>query len=222
MFHGACDKGCKSPLENDDTVNEQYPSMLLKRAVGEMAKLPGIGQRTALRLVLSLLRQKPEVALALADSLTRLATEVHYCRECHNISDNDICDICANPARDRSLLCVVENIRGVMSIESTGMYKGLYHVLGGVISPMDGIGPGQLEMDSLVERVGRGEVKEVIIALNPTMEGDTTAFYIQRRLSNTPVLLTTLARGVNVGDDIEYTDEVTLGRSLTARIELKK
>ena len=196
--------------------------MLLKRAVGEMAKLPGIGQRTALRLVLSLLRQKPEVALALADSLTRLATEVHYCRECHNISDNDICDICANPARDRSLLCVVENIRGVMSIESTGMYKGLYHVLGGVISPMDGIGPGQLEMDSLVERVGRGEVKEVIIALNPTMEGDTTAFYIQRRLSNIPVLLTTLARGVNVGDDIEYTDEVTLGRSLTARIELKK
>ena len=196
--------------------------MLLKRAVGEMSKLPGIGQRTALRLVLSLLRQKPEVALALADSLTRLATEVHYCRECHNISDNDICDICANPARDRSLLCVVENIRGVMSIESTGMYKGLYHVLGGVISPMDGIGPGQLEMDSLVERVGRGEVKEVIIALNPTMEGDTTAFYIPRRLSNTPVLLTTLARGVNVGDDIEYTDEVTLGRSLTARIELKK
>ncbi|MBR1445993.1 MAG: recombination protein RecR, partial [Alloprevotella sp.] len=174
MFHGACDKGCKSPLEKDDTVNEQYPSMLLKRAVGEMAKLPGIGQRTALRLVLSLLRQKPEVALALADSLTRLATEVHYCRECHNISDNDICDICANPARDRSLLCVVENIRGVMSIESTGMYKGLYHVLGGVISPIDGIGPGQLKMDSLVERVGRGEVKEVIIALNPTMEGDTT------------------------------------------------
>lgn len=203
-------------------MEQQYPSRLLERCVGEFAKLPGIGRRTALRLVLKLLKQKPEEAHALAESLTALVDEVKYCSVCHNISDTDVCDICANPRRDRSTICVVENVRSVLSIEQTGAFRGLYHVLGGIISPMDGIGPSQLEIDSLVERVQAGGVEEVIFALSPTMEGDTTNFYISRRLEPFPVKLTTLARGVAVGDELEYADEVTLGRSIQARVELRK
>ncbi len=202
-------------------MEQQYPSRLLERAVDEFAKLPGIGRRTALRLVLKLLKQKPEEAHALADSLKKLVDEVKYCKVCHNISDTDVCDICGNPLRDRTKICVVENVRSVLSVERTGAYRGLYHVLGGVISPMDGIGPSQLEIDSLVERVKSDGVQEVIFALSPTMEGDTTNFYISRRLEGLPVRLTTLARGVSVGDELEYTDEVTLGRSITERVELR-
>ena len=203
-------------------MEQQYPSRLLERAVDEFAKLPGIGRRTALRLVLKLLKQKPEEAHALADSLKKLVDEVKYCKVCHNISDTDVCDICGNPLRDRTKICVVENVRSVLSVERTGAYRGLYHVLGGVISPMDGIGPSQLEIDSLVERVNSDGVQEVIFALSPTMEGDTTNFYISRRLEGLPVRLTTLARGVSVGDELEYTDEITLGRSITERVELRR
>ncbi|MBR1712320.1 MAG: recombination protein RecR [Alloprevotella sp.] len=205
-------------------MNEQYPSRLLERAVGELSKLPGVGRRTALRLALHLLRQERAEAHALAESLHRLVDEVRFCKVCHNISDAETCDICANPLRDASTICVVENVRNVLSIENTGMYRGLYHVLGGVISPMDGVGPSQLEIDSLVERVAAGGVGEVILALNPTMEGDTTNFYISRKLAaaGAEVRLTTLARGISVGDELEYADEVTLGRSIVNRIELKQ
>ena len=201
-------------------IGQQYPSVLLERAVDEMSKLPGIGRRTALRLVLHLLRQKPEAVHMLSDSLVRLRDEVRHCRCCHNISDTDICDICANPQRDHTTICVVENVRSVLSVENTGQFRGVYHVLGGVISPMDGIGPADLEIASLVERVTSDEVREVIFALSPTMEGDTTNFYICRKLAGKDVRLTTLARGISVGDELEYADEVTLGRSLVNRIEL--
>ena len=196
---------------------EQFPSKLLEKAVAEMSRLPGIGRRTALRLVLHLLGQESGAVHELAGSLVRLRDEVKYCRVCHNISDTDTCDICANPLRDHSVVCVVENVRGVLSIENTGQFRGLYHVLGGVISPVDGVGPADLELDSLVERVKAGGIDELILALNPTMEGDTTNFYIQRRLEGTGVKLSVLARGVSVGDELEFTDEVTLGRSLADR-----
>lgn len=196
---------------------EQFPSKLLEKAVAEMSRLPGIGRRTALRLVLHLLGQESSAVHELAGSLVRLRDEVKYCRVCHNISDTDTCDICANPLRDHSVVCVVENVRGVLSIENTGQFRGLYHVLGGVISPIDGVGPADLELDSLVERVKAGGIDELILALNPTMEGDTTNFYIQRRLEGTGVKLSVLARGVSVGDELEFTDEVTLGRSLADR-----
>lgn len=196
---------------------EQYPSQLLERAVSEFAKLPGIGRRTALRLVLHLLGQESESVHALAESVVRLRDEVKYCSVCHNISDTDVCDICSDPHRDATTICVVENIRSVLSIENTGQFRGLYHVLGGVISPMDGVGPADLELESLVQRVKAGKVKEIILALNPTMEGDTTNFYIQRRLNGVEVRLSVLARGVSVGDELEFTDEVTLGRSITDR-----
>lgn len=202
---------------------EQYPSQLLSTAVEEFAKLPGIGRKTALRLVLHLLRQEPERALQLGDSVIRLRREVKYCQCCHNISDSDICQICANPKRDRQTLCVVENVKEVMVIEGTRQFGGLYHVLGGLISPMDGIGPQQLQIDSLVERIRESQntnfpVREVILALSTTMEGDTTNFYIFRKLAPfTDVKITTLARGVSVGDEIEYADEVTLGRSILNR-----
>ncbi len=196
---------------------EQFPSHLLEHAVAEFSKLPGIGRRTALRLVLHLLGRDTAATRALADSLVRLREEVKYCRICHNISDTDVCEICSNPLRDASTVCVVENVRSVMSIENTGQYRGLYHVLGGVISPVDGIGPGDLELDSLVERVKNGGINELILALNPTMEGDTTNFYIQRRMAGHPVKITVLSRGVSIGDELEYTDEVTLGRSITDR-----
>ena len=196
---------------------EQYPSRLLEKAITEMSKLPGIGRRTALRLVLHLLQQDSQTVHELAGSLVRLRDEVKYCSVCHNISDTDVCDICANPLRDRSVVCVVENVRGVLSIGNTGQFRGLYHVLGGVISPVDGVGPADLELDSLIGRVKEGGVEELILALNPTMEGDTTNFYIQRRLEGIPVKLSVLARGVSVGDELEFTDEVTLGRSIADR-----
>jgi len=199
---------------------QQYPSHLLERAVAEFAKLPGIGRKTALRLVLHLLKQDIGHVKGLADSLVRLREDVKFCQTCHNISDTEVCDICANPLRDSSTICVVENIQGVLSIENTGQFHGLYHVLGGVISPMDGIGPSDLELESLVERVARGGIKEIILALNPTMEGDTTNFYISRKLAAFDVEMSVLARGVSVGDELEYTDEVTLGRSIVNRVAL--
>ena len=187
----------------------------------ELTQLPGVGRKTALRFALHLLAQDKEAVHAFSNSLTTLCDDVKHCKVCHNISDTEICDICANPQRDRSTICVVENIHSVMSIENTGQYHGLYHVLGGVISPMDGVGPSDLELESLFERVKAGNVNEIILALNPTMEGDTTNFYISRRLADSNVKLSVLARGVSIGDDLEYTDEVTLGRSILARTPLK-
>ena len=195
----------------------RYPSALLDKAVGEMAKLPGIGRKTALRLVLHLLRQDETQTDTLAQSLIEARHEIKRCRCCHNISDDELCPICSNPQRDKSMICVVENVQDVMAVEATQQFKGLYHVLGGVISPMDGIGPNDLEIDSLVERVGEGGVSEVILALASTMEGDTTNFYITRRLAPTGVKVSMIARGISVGDELEYTDELTLGRSIVNR-----
>ena len=202
-------------------MNQQYPSVLLEKAVGEFAKLPGIGRKTAMRLVLHLLRQDTATVESLGQSLITLKREVKYCRVCHNISDTDLCQICSSSSRDGSLICVVENIRDVMAVENTQQFRGLYHVLGGVISPMDGVGPGDLQIDSLVSRVEAGGVTEVILALSSTMEGDTTNFYIYRKLAHTGVKLTVIARGISVGDELEYTDEVTLGRSIMARVPFK-
>ena len=195
----------------------RYPSALLEKAVGEMAKLPGIGRKTALRLVLHLLRQDETLTDTLAQSLIEARHEIKRCRCCHNISDDELCPICSNPQRDKSMICVVENVQDVMAVEATQQFNGLYHVLGGVISPMDGIGPNDLEIDSLVERVGEGGVSEVILALASTMEGDTTNFYITRRLAPTGVKVSMIARGISVGDELEYTDELTLGRSIVNR-----
>ena len=192
--------------------------MLLEKAVNEFAKLPGIGRKTAMRLVLHLLRQDTNAVEAFGNAMITLKHEVKYCSVCHNISDTEVCQICANPQRDGSVICVVENIRDVMAVEGTQQFRGLYHVLGGVISPMDGVGPSDLEIESLVERVSRGGVNEVILALSTTMEGDTTNFYIYRKLEKTGVKLTVIARGVSIGDELEYTDEVTLGRSIVNRI----
>ena len=199
-------------------IQPKFPSQLLEKAVQEFSKLPGIGRKTALRLVLHLLRQDADSVAQFADAVGRLKQEVKYCRVCHNISDSDTCPICSDPRRDVTTVCVVENIQDVMAVENTQQYHGLYHVLGGVISPMDGIGPSDLEIDSLVERVKSGGVKEVILALSSTMEGDTTNFYIFRKLAPfTDVKLTIIARGISVGDELEYTDEVTLGRSILNR-----
>lgn len=199
-------------------IQQQYPSQLLEQAVSEFAKLPGIGRKTALRLVLHLLRQDTEDVLQFADTVARMCREVKRCRVCHNISDSDVCPICSNQHRDASTICVVENIQDVMAVENTQQFNGLYHVLGGVISPMDGIGPADLEIDSLVERVSDGGVKEVILALGSTMEGDTTGFYIFRKLAPfADVKVSIIARGISVGDELEYTDEVTLGRSILNR-----
>ena len=199
-------------------MNEQYPSRLLENAVSQFSRLPGIGRKTALRLVLHLLRQDTEDVEQLATALTTMKREVKRCSVCHNISDQDVCPVCSDPRRDRRTVCVVENIQDVMAIENTQQYHGLYHVLGGVISPMDGVGPSDLEIQSLVDRVGQGDVDEVILALSPTMEGDTTNFYIFRKLSPFQDLrITVIARGVSVGDELEYTDEVTLGRSILNR-----
>ena len=190
----------------------------MENAVSQFSRLPGIGRKTALRLVLHLLRQDTEDVEQLASALTTMKHEVKRCNVCHNISDQDVCPICSDPRRDRSTVCVVENIQDVMAIENTQQFHGLYHVLGGVISPMDGIGPSDLEIQSLVDRVGQGDVVEVILALSPTMEGDTTNFYIFRKLASFPQLkITVIARGVSVGDELEYTDEVTLGRSILNR-----
>ena len=199
-------------------MEREFESGLLEAAVNEFSKLPGIGRKTALRLVLYLLRQSEESAVTFGEAIIRLRKEIGYCKECHNISEQEICPICANPMRDKTTICVVENVKDVMSIENTHQHNGLYHVLGGLISPMDGIGPQDIEIDSLVQRVSTGEVKEVILALSATMEGDTTDFYIFRRLAPYPeVKVTMLARGVSVGNEIEYTDELTLGRSIMNR-----
>jgi len=197
---------------------DKYPSKLLENAVNEFSKLPGIGRKSALRLVLFLLRQDVEAVKYFGNSLIQLRSEIKHCKICHNISDTDICQICSNHSRNQHVICVVENIRDVMSVENTQQFNGLYHVLGGIISPMDGIGPAELEIESLVNRVKKGEIFEVILALSTTMEGDTTNFYIYRKLKDKEVKISTLARGVSVGDELEYTDEITLGRSLTNRV----
>lgn len=198
-------------------ISQQYPSQLLERAVQEFSKLPGVGRKTALRLVLHLLRQEDLDVQAFVEAVSRLKHDVCYCKTCHNISDAERCPICADPRRDATTVCVVENIQDVMAVENTQQYQGLYHVLGGVISPMDGIGPSDLEIDSLVKRVEEGGVREVILALSPTMEGDTTNFYIFRKLAPYDVSISIIARGVSVGNELEYTDEVTLGRSIVNR-----
>lgn len=196
----------------------EFSSKLLENAVNEMSQLPGIGKRTALRLVLHLLKQPKEQSQKLAATLVKMRDEIIFCANCHNISDTNLCEICANPRRDEQLVCVVEDIRDVMAIENTSQYRGHYHVLGGKISPMDGIGPGDLTIPSLVEKVKTGNVRELIFALSSTMEGDTTNFYIYKQLEPFHITITTIARGISVGDELEYADEVTLGRSILHRI----
>lgn len=198
-------------------LNQEFSSRLLEDAVTQLSRLPGVGRKTALRLALHLLRQDTEMADALANSISSLRHGIKYCSVCHNISEEEVCPICASHLRDKTTVCVVESVKDVMSFENTGQYRGLYHVLGGIISPIDGIGPDKLEIDSLVERARSGQINEVILALGATMEGDTTNYYIYRRLEGTPVRITQLARGVSVGNEIEYTDEITLGRSLLNR-----
>ena len=200
-------------------MNRAYPSTLLENAVDELSALPGVGRKTALRLSLYLLRREPEYAERLGTALQALRRDVKYCRTCHNICDTDLCDICADTSRDRSTVCVVENVKDVMTVENTAQFRGLYHVLGGIISPIDGIGPADLEIERLVKRVAEGEVREVVLALSTTMEGDTTNFFIYRKLSAYPVRVTVIARGVSIGDELEYADEVTLGRSILNRVE---
>lgn len=200
----------------------EFSSKLLEKAVNEMSQLPGIGKRTALRLVLHLLKQPKEQTGFLTQALTTMREEVQFCESCHNISDAAVCDICSNTKRDRQIICVVEDIRDVMAIENTGQFRGIYHVLGGKISPIDGIGPSQLSISSLVEKVKLGEVKEIIFALSSTMEGDTTNFYIYRQIQDYKVVTTTIARGIAVGDELEYADEVTLGRSILQRVPFEK
>lgn len=195
----------------------EFPSRLLENAVNEFASLPGIGRKTAFRLVMNLLRRDAEEVKKFGESILKLHEEIHYCRICHNISDTEVCNICNDEKRDRSVICVVENIQDVMAIENTRQFKGLYHVLGGIISPIDGIGPSDLKIDSLEEKVKEGRVKEIIFALSTTMEGDTTNFYLYKRLNKYNIILTTLARGVAVGDELEYTDEITLGRAINNR-----
>jgi len=199
-----------------------YSSKLLEEAVEEFATLPGIGKKTALRLVLHLLKQDEKDVEHFGNTITRMKKEIITCRECHNISDHEVCHICSDPYRDKRIICVVESIRDVMSIENTQQYSGVYHVLGGIISPMDGIGPADLTIDSLERKVTEGACDEVILALSTTMEGDTTNFYIYRRLQDYPLIISTLARGVAIGDDLEYADEVTLGRSLLNRTSFEE
>jgi len=201
---------------------ENFSSRLLESAVNEFAKLPGIGKKTALRLVLHLLRQEKESVNQFGESIIRLRNEIIHCHICHNISDTETCTICANPSRNSSVICVVENIRDVMSVENTHQFNGLYHVLGGIISPMDGIAPSHLEIESLIKRVEAGGIDEIILALPTTMEGDTTNYYIFRKLKPFSVAVTTLARGISVGDDLEYTDEITLGRSIVNRVDFER
>jgi recombination protein RecR len=198
----------------------EFPSKLIEDAVNEVAKLPGIGKKTALRMVLHLVKEAEGKTTALTDALNRMRHNIRFCNTCHNISDSDECAICSSHRRDKGVLCVVEESRDVMAIENTAQFTGVYHVLGGIISPMNGVGPSDLKIDALVERVAKaqGSIKEIILALSPTMEGDTTAFYINRRLSNFSVKITSIARGVSVGGDLEYTDEITLGRSISGRV----
>ena len=195
-----------------------YSSKLLENAVNELARLPGIGRKTALRLALHLVRQDEPNVESFCQAILKMRTDIKRCSSCHNISDNETCDICANPKRDHSLICVVQDIRDVMAIENTGQYNGIYHVLGGIISPIDGIGPEDLTIESLIQKASTGEIKEIILALPTTIEGDTTNFYLSRRLTDKSLLLSTIARGVAIGDDIEFTDEITLGRSIVNRV----
>lgn len=200
---------------------ERYPSVLLARATDELGKLPGVGPKTALRLALHLLKQPVASVDSFADAISKLRHDIKYCRICHNISDTDVCPICSDEQRDHSTICVVENVQDIMAIENTQAYHGLYHVLGGIISPMYGIGPGDIEIDSLVSRVAAGGIKEVILALSSTMEGDTTNFYITRQLKPFNIKQTVIARGISVGNELEYTDEVTLGRSIVNRTPIE-
>lgn len=195
-----------------------YPSKMIEQAVEEISKLPGIGKKSALRLALHLLKRPEAQSLQLAHAVVQLRTETKYCPQCHMISDGDLCGICASHKRDESIICVVEDLRDVLAIENTGQFTGLYHVLGGIISPLSGISPGDLTIESLVARVASGKVSEVILGLSPTMEGDTTAFYLMKKLKEYPVKLSTIARGIPIGGDLEYTDEITLGRSIVGRI----
>jgi len=195
----------------------EFPSRLLENAVNEFASLPGVGRKTAFRLVMNLLRRDPGEVRKFGESIIRLHSEIHYCRICNNLSDNEICNICKDETRDKSVICVVENIQDVMAIENTRQFKGVYHVLGGIISPVDGIGPSDLKIDSLEEKVKSGDIKEIIFALSTTMEGDTTNYYLYKRLNSYSIILTTLARGVAIGDELEYIDEITLGRAINNR-----
>ncbi len=199
-------------------MNQSYNSALLDNAVEQLSKLPGIGGKTALRLALYLLREEENVAVGIGQSLIDMRRNIQYCKKCHNISENEVCELCSNPRRDPTTICVVESVKDVLTIESTREFHGLYHVLGGVISPLDGISPADLEIDSLIERVKNDDIKEVILALNPTIEGDTTNFYIFRRLADTGVAVSILARGISIGNELEYTDELTLGRSILNRV----
>jgi len=196
---------------------QNYPSKLLEQAVNELSRLPGIGRKTALRLALHLVRSQPSEVEKLGESLIRLRSEIRYCRECSNISDDEICSICADPRRDHGLVCVVETIRDVMAIENTGQFSGVYHVLGGIISPIEGIGPQDLHLEALLTRAGNGLIREVLLALPATIEGDTTNFFLYRKLLEFELKITTIARGISVGDELEHTDEVTLGRSILNR-----
>lgn len=196
----------------------EFSSKLLEKAVNEMSQLPGIGKRTALRLVLHLLRQPNDQTMQLASALQNMRNEIKFCKSCHNISDTQLCEICTNPHRTSDIICVVEDVRDVMAIENTSSFRGLYHVLGGKISPMDGIGPNDLNITSLVDKVKQGEIKELIFALSSTMEGDTTNFYIFKQIQDCDIVTSTIARGISVGNELEYTDEVTLGRSIMNRI----
>ena len=202
-------------------MNQSYNSQLLDNAVAELGKLPGIGRKTALRLALHLLRQDEAESIALGEAIINMRKNIRYCKVCHNISENETCEICADKSRDSSTICVVENIKDLLTIESTREHKGLYHVLGGVISPLEGVSPSDLEIQSLIDRVAAGGIKEVILALSPTMEGDTTNFYISRKLAPYSVEISMLARGVSIGNDLEYTDELTLGRSIVNRVPYK-
>jgi recombination protein RecR len=195
----------------------EFPSRLLENAVSEFASLPGIGRKTAFRLVMHLLKRKPEEVRKFGETILKLREEIRYCSICHNISDSAVCSICSDEKREKSLICVVENIQDVMAIENTGVYRGRYHVLGGIISPVDGVGPADLKIDSLEEKVKAGGIREVILALSTTMEGDTTNFYLYKRLGKYDLLVSTLARGVAIGDELEYTDEITLGRAINNR-----
>jgi recombination protein RecR len=200
-----------------------YSSKLLENAVNELSRLPGIGRKTALRLVLHLLKKDTQVSLSLGNAIIQLRNDIRFCSVCNNVSDNDMCEICLNPKRNPSLICVVEDIRDVMAIENTGQFNGLYHVLGGIISPMDGIGPADLNIDTLIERVRNGNIREVVMALSTTIEGDTTNYFLYKKLKTFPNLeVTAIARGISIGDELEYADEITLGRSILNRISYEK
>lgn len=203
---------------HEGTTMNSYSSKLVENAVNELSRLPGIGRKTALRLALYLLKKEENFSVSLGEAVIKMRSEIMFCKECFNISDSEVCEICANPNRSKDTICVVEDIRDVMAIENTGQYKGVYHILGGIISPMDGIGPQDLHIDGLINRVTGGNVQEIIMALSTTIEGDTTNFYIYKKLKDMDVAVSTIARGVAIGDELEYTDEVTLGRSILNRM----